>query len=429
MKQSHLFRVLHHAFIMVGRTIRSYALLSVTVVLSFSLLLSFLGFMDTSLYNQYKGIFSVNRGNIKVEEGTNPRRFEVLLEKAQEMPDTRFYIVNTIWAYYTDARVAAESGEELGAMEISVRFLPDHVWEYFYWLNDPVDIQWLDGKPRQEISLKENEAILDKSTFLALGLDKMDIPVYRFRLNTGGKQVLEQEVQIVGIVDQHGDLFVQDKGRLRYNASYAPMLLLSMGDLTTQDLKDLDLHPSRYAIFYTESPERLASVAEGLGFELPQANAMFRVQDAALDKIRTQKATKAVVVGALLLLLGVNLYSSFTNALNDRKFEIGVKRAIGASSFSIVRQFLYESIIVMLVNIFISIAIVVDLGLLLKLAAENFYCRTPGQLARYGEYILYLSPHSALMFGICAITLTVVFSLIFAYKSTQVEIVQYLKAE
>ena len=42
---------------------------------------------------------------------------------------------------------------------------------------------------------------------------------------------------------------------------------------------------------------------------------------------------------------------------------------------------------------------------------------------------VYLSPYSFGIFAVCAVTLTVVFSLIFAYRSTQVEVVQYLKAE
>ena len=37
--------------------------------------------------------------------------------------------------------------------------------------------------------------------------------------------------------------------------------------------------------------------------------------------------------------------------------------------------------------------------------------------------------HTILMFLVCSLSLTTAFSLLFAYKSTKVEIVQYLKAE
>ena len=44
MRKGKLFSLLRHAFQMVGRTWKSYALLSVTIVLSFSLLLGYLTF-------------------------------------------------------------------------------------------------------------------------------------------------------------------------------------------------------------------------------------------------------------------------------------------------------------------------------------------------------------------------------------------------
>ena len=99
-----------------------------------------------------------------------------------------------------------------------------------------------------------------------------------------------------------------------------------------------------------------------------------------------------------------------------------VETAVGASAWSIVRQFLYESLLVMMANVAISIALVVNVGVLYKIFME-------WQSGFLDTYVLYLTPHSMVIFGACAVTLTVVFSLIFAYKSTQVEIVQYLKAE
>ena len=43
-----------HAIMMAYRNIRSYKMLSVTIVLSFALLLGYMGFTDASLYNRYK---------------------------------------------------------------------------------------------------------------------------------------------------------------------------------------------------------------------------------------------------------------------------------------------------------------------------------------------------------------------------------------
>mgnify|MGYP002869020339 FL=1 len=141
--------------------------------------------------------------------------------------------------------------------------------------------------------------------------------------------------------------------------------------------------------------------------------------------MKTENRLKALICGAMLIILGINLYSCFANALNERRFEIGVKRALGASAGSIVKQFLYESLCVMAVNILVSVALVADIFIVYKFIYE----RTPNEYGQYFQWTIYISPHSIAMFAVCTITLTVVFSLIFAYKSTQVRIADQLKAE
>lgn len=431
MKGQRLLRIFRHGFNMVRKNLRSYTLLSVTILLSFSLLLGFMGYLDTSLYNEYKGTFSINRGNLLFREGEgSTAQFNRLLELAQELQNTRFYVVYSAStsSWITGDRMETSEGNILGPSASAVFFLPSHVWQFFYWLDEPVEVRWLDGSPHNEINLKPDEAIMDTASFYALGLNQMEEPWYCFHLHKDIGDygtMLEKDVKIVGLIDQPGEFFSREGGELTYNSpeAYSPTLLLSEEGVTKAQLEAFGHR--RYVVFYSEVPEQVAALAKSLGYELGPANAAYELHNAALEKIQTQKATKAIIAGALLLILGVNLYSSFSNALNDRKFEIGVKRAIGASSFQIVRQFLYESLMVMAVNILLSIAIVVDVGLVFKLVMENIHVGT----SVYQDYILYISPYSAAMFSICAVTLMVVFSLIFAYKSTQVEIVQYLKAE
>ena len=175
---------------------------------------------------------------------------------------------------------------------------------------------------------------------------------------------------------------------------------------------------------YSDSPEEMAAFAEKLDF-VGAFDARCIAQNQAIEKIQTSNQTKAIIAAALLLLLGINLYSSFTNALNDRKFEIGVKRAVGASAWAIVRQFMYESILVMVVNILISIAVVADVFLVYKL----YLLCLPADQGQWRDWTIWCSSYSIGMFAACAVALTVVFSLIFAYKSTQVQVVDYLKAE
>lgn len=419
------FRIFHHSLTMVGRTLRSYMLLSVTIVLSFSLLLGYLGLVDSEIYNEYKYIFKINRGNLKVDDGiSNSKRFDMLLEKTSEMDDTCAYTVYHSWSWMSDGQYATSTGNTLSARQIGIYFLSGYVWEFFIHFSDPYTIEWIDGLEHEYVDLKSGEAILDLATYHALGLNEMEDPVYTFRFTNNQEDCLEIQVRIVGLVDLGGPFFTENGASLEYNSNYDPMILLPMSGMTYDDISILS--PSRYAVFYSESPETIYNLATDLGYELSLEDSVFRWQDSVLETIQTRKSTKALITCAMLLILGINLYSSFSNALSERKFEIGVKRAIGASSFDIVRQFLYESITVMVVNILISIALVVDIGLIYRLAIQNTLGKTS---FLYETYTLYLSPYSIGMFLTCSVTLTVVFSLIFAYKSTQVQVIDYLKAE
>ena len=122
----------------------------------------------------------------------------------------------------------------------------------------------------------------------------------------------------------------------------------------------------------------------------------------------------------LFILLGINLFSSFKNALNERRFEIGVKRAIGAGKKSIVGQFFREGMIVMVSNIAFSIYLIFSLAVIYKTVQKYFFDTT---------WTIDLSPYSAVIFLFSAFFLSVSFSLIFAYQSTNVEIASRLKAE
>ena len=82
----HSKSILRHAVTMVGRTLKSYALLSVTIVLSFSLLLGYLVFTDSTLYNRYKEEFSANREMIYVSDiYLENAKLEALLNKAAQV--------------------------------------------------------------------------------------------------------------------------------------------------------------------------------------------------------------------------------------------------------------------------------------------------------------------------------------------------------
>lgn len=417
--------VMLHSVTMARRNFRAYAMLSVTIILSFALLLGYFAYSDSTLYNTYKKTFSLDRQLVSIWEESMPTgRYDALMEQTAKIPETHSYSVlmpesvEFVFANLTDPQ-----GRAAYIPNVGVICIPSQIWELYNMELEKYEITWLDHQARNGIELASGEALLDAYTFRLLGLDQMEDPVYTFQVSSfHSSSLVPVTVRIVGTFLQSEEFATQvdDAGEGVVAAEYAPQCIFSLMDLNPQVAPEFKW--ARRVVFHTQDPEQLYEVTENMDFD---GNAIYVRQNSALAAMRQQKQIKAVIAAALLLLLGFNLYSSFNNALSERKFEIGVKRALGASKWSIVRQFLYESILVMLIDILLSVALVVDAALIYKLVYESI----PDKFGIYHEFILYLSPYSAAMFLICSVSLSVVFSIIFSYKSTQIQIVDYLKAE
>ena len=444
-----LFRIFRHAIIMVRRTLKSYVMLSVTIVLSFSLLLGYLIYTDSSSYNKYKYIFSQDRNVLSLYDANmENEKVEILLKQVDEMENAYHYIMyETSACIFQDGECILDDGRSLNAVYTSVKCVPNRVWGIYNAETEPIDITYLDGIKHEGIILNAGEAFMDEITFHLLGLDQMEEPVYNLSLYTeptdlGGDtaEAVKIPVKIVGTFSSstnHAETLIKENEDGSVSLDYGASICLSVDDFNMNDYPSF--HWQRRLYFYSETPELVSqaadrlsytssiSVGEGSSLSVKEFSAVgvYSQQNEALEKMQTEARTKAIIAAALLLLLGINLYSSFTNALNERKFEIGVKRAIGATGWEIIRQFLYESILVMIANVVLSIALVTDIFIVYKFIYELI----PDKWGNFSQWVIYVSPYSIAMFGICSVTLTVVFSFIFAYKSTQVEIVQYLKAE
>ena len=428
-------RSLAHALRMVRRNLRSYRLLSVTIILSFSLLLAYLVFTDSRHYNRYKEIFARDRRLVFSVSETDPWRDRVLREKAAALGDTR-----SVLFYWTEGLHLEIPGLVLDTGDRPVDFgpaqllsLPGPIPELYDVTSadrygvDPIPVTWLDGGEREFVSLGPDEIIVDEGLYAAVG--ETCGGVLRCVLRSGAEREnrFEGTFRIVGTVPSDAPMeFAHGEGPMEGKAvvtgGWTPRLVVSASAADPAAFPEL----SRTSViaFFSERPELAAKLVEAVD---PNGTAIgvFRAQDLANETMKTENRTKALVCGAMLLILGINLYSCFENALSDRRFEIGVKRALGASAGSIVLQFLYESLCVMLVCILLSAALVTDLLVVYKYVVEH----TPDAFGRTFGWTVYVSPYSLAMFAVCVAALTVVFSLIFAYRSTRVRIADQLKAE
>ena len=405
-----------HAAKMLWRNKNSYAMLSVTIVLSFSLLLGYLAFMDSDLYNRYKIIFSAREDVVMAYSwDKNPVDHLALATKVKKADESaqmyQYFSVHTRLTQYKHVNA------RLVFLPQGNRPVFEMIWgsddKYGMMFNISRQIWPIMGKT--DFDLAENECIINENFFHAINPEgtlpvQIVVPV---NWNDGTTSYFALDV--VGVCEDASDCDLQfnENGDPTGNVEiYLSQTL--MEDYTAADFQAM---PRRITWVSTSKPSEIALHAQQLGMVV---HSVADAQKEALINIRAQKSTKGVIAIVLLLLLGINLYSSFSNALERRKYEIGVKRAIGASGGSIMGQFLLESMMIMLVNIIASILIVVEV-----LVGYKLYV----QLVEGAQWIVSISIHSILMFLVCSLSLTTAFSLLFAYKSTKVEIVQYLKAE
>jgi len=434
-----LFSILRHAVVMVRRNLRSYGMLSVTIVISFSLLLGYLVLMDSNHYSKYKELFAQDKHIVTASSRTGTpismSMAELMQEKAMEYGDTHStqILETTLVLDLDDLRL--ETGERLiYDMFINTYCLPRQAW---YLSNgvDGISVTWLDGKEHPNYDLKSGEILMDEQLYYALGIDKKENTIELTLWKSSNRPVdkdasmIRKTFTVVGTLPsswapeiQTGDMENTGEPIAWIEGTGKPNMVLALEDMNPALFPDG--HWRRTVVFYTGAPELVTAMLSKMDSSL-NVNAVYASQNEAMKVIQTEKGTKALVAGILLLLLGINLYSSFDNALNDRKFEVGVKRAVGASAFSIVRQFFYEGLLVMVVDILLSVAIVADLAVVYKFIRDTI----PDEYGYMEHYVLHITPYSIAVFLVCALVLTVVFSLVFAYKSTQVQIVDYLKAE
>ena len=387
-------------------------MLSVTIILSFSLLLGYLMFVDSSLFNDYKVLLSCDPNVVLAYSyDQNGYAHNSLSESIDDIDSSASH-----YMYYTSNTKLMQYDYNISAQLVFIPMGDVPVYQYYLYSTDKdiyqvaKEVELIKGK--DAFYLLENEAVVNESFYKTISPQgelpvEIDVPV-----TWSDESVTWVRLNIVGVCKD------DSRNNIPQGAENTMMVTIylsqeQIGDKNASDLFSL----TRLTWAYSEKAEEIDASAKQLGMI---SHCIKDQQLEAMVVIKAQKATKGIVAIILMVLLGINLYSSFSNALNDRKFEIGVKRAIGASSWDIIRQFLYEGLVVMITNIVLSILVVTNIAIAYK--AYQY-------IVEDVQWVIDISIYSVIIFGVCSIFLTIVFSLLFAYKSTRIEIVKYLKAE
>ena len=161
MKRKKLLIILRHSFSMVARMFKTYVLLSVTIILSFSLLLGYLTYSDSDIYNQYKDLFKVPRQLLRVTAPSG-EKLRLICEAVSEKQNAQYFFGYTATGRFETYAYDDElQNSVVHFSNSSVLCIPDRAWGIYDGLQQ-LDIRWLDGQERQLISLGADEMLMSE---------------------------------------------------------------------------------------------------------------------------------------------------------------------------------------------------------------------------------------------------------------------------
>ena len=403
-----------HATLMVKRNARSYGLLSVTIVLSFSFLLSFFVLSDSTSYNKYKEIFAVPSSIIEVGDsfmGLSIESPEVTTIKQTILTDRVSKMDNTEFFYYYVMQT--EELMHYSNQEDSV------IATVFFFPKGPVGLyqdsrgtfEYIEHVSEEAVISTPQDIIIDQHFYELFAPDTETALTLTLPMPSNDGTQAFQEFVVKGVVATS-----KTKGAMEFESGFTTHYVSVY--LSQDNLEEIQPDYLEKKIYIrTDYPAEVIRLCKSLNLI---HSASYEQQENAKKEIQNQVYLKGITAIILFVLLGINLYSSFNNALKERLFEIGVKRAIGAEKKDIIVQFFSEGMIIMIANIVISAFVVMNLAVGYKFVQRVFMLN---------QWTIYLSPYSMLLFSISVLLLSFSFSLIFAFQSTQVEIVKHLKSE
>lgn len=392
------------------RNAKTYILLSVTVVLSLLVLVLFFSYIDSKIYNDYKELFSLSSNILMTYDDEGYDRIDTVIEMVEEN--------NIDYSSYKYIQCTSRMNQ-YGNIYCKVAFLPNSEKNIYRPITENISrsnqawnsvekVQIIEGKNE----LIGNEAMINESFYSFLGRPELPFEI-QVPLQTENMQ-MNQTLKIVTICKNGKDeesLFSTDKdGVFCGNAEIYTTIDMLEG-------LDNNIIQKKYlAWIYSSEANRVSKYIDQVGLV---NHAVCNAQDEARCEVLLQKRMKMIIALMMVLILGINMYSCLSNIVNERQFEIGVKRAIGVSGKQIIYQFLIESIVLMI----ISIVMVINLATIIMCLYKLY------QYVNGISWVVYVSNYSMAMFALCAFSIIVGFSIILAYKASHVNIIEQLHKE
>lgn len=144
------------------------------------------------------------------------------------------------------------------------------------------------------------------------------------------------------------------------------------------------------------------------------------IEAANQEEWQSNMQTKAMLLLIVAVISGISVFGTMINSVSDRRKEIGIKKALGASDTSIMLGFVFENLINSLIAIIIATALA---GVILL--GYSFYQRQ----ILMSDYTVRFYGETIILFVIYTLSSILGFSLLPAYSATQINIIDTLRDE
>lgn len=416
-----------HSYQMVLLYAKEYARLSITIVLSFTLLLSYLMISDSYLYNQIKDLIYVPEEVLvwqpyHVQSDMDPNLYQTIIDQISNQSGTSYVLY----------------GEQAANLQSDYQWAHGSSGNYPVWLYSIGNASFFDyyhlsygNYEKRELLLgrlelvSDEEVIIDESMYRFFGYDPDDQVLTDLKLTIEiDLRVAAQQVESVVVeLDVVGIVSASKFSKESYTASMIHQdptntSLIPFDIFVDQGLSSvLDPSVMPSVSVYSEVPEQISTLSQELSLGMRSA---FAEKQAVRDEIESSIYNKAVLSLFLFLLLALNISGNFQNLIESRKQEIGIKRALGLSRYRVIRQFTTEMVIVVGLCLAIAAWISMVVSLCVKLYSERVLVV---------DYTIYLTRFSVLLFLIITIGITAINCIMVAYKAGSTEIIRFIKSE
>ena len=280
----------------------------------------------------------------------------------------------------------------------SERAFVNGVWpEYGYWMNRPVEV----GRGLTEDDQRRRSAVAMIGATLASKL-------------FGGADPVGRDITINGI--SFRVVGVQAKGQIFSSENYQDANGVTIPLETYVDRMDPE-HKLAHLAVKLRSKKDLAEMSALMLARTKQAHRgiedieivdldgeMARSYQNFLDQIRGWTIVLLSLAGTVLLVGGVGVLSVMLISFSDRRYEIGLRKAMGASDEEVFIQFLLEALVL------------AALGALVGTTAATFTCRALSSAFPYG---LVVNPFGTVVAWFVALILALVFGMYPAIRASR----------